>query len=454
MDEKNNKEEIWSRCLVYIKDRIQETAFQTWFDDVSVSSITKDDITLLVPNKFHFEWLESKYRTIIDEAIKNTISSSLIVNYTVPITSKSPTEIPSFIKKQPERIIPRRYKKNNVFNSRYTFDTFIEGKHNQFAKAACSSVSDSPGNTPFNPLLIYSATGLGKTHLLQAIGNTLVKKQPNHQITYLTSERFMLEFISSIQKNKSTDFANQYRSSEILLIDDVQFFEKKEQTQEQFFHLFNALYEKGKQIVLTVDKHPNELLGIKERLISRFQSGLIVDIQPPDLETRIAILMNESEQNNIHLSYKITEFIASSIKDDIRKMKGVLVRLLAVSSLKQIDVDMGLVKGVLLEMLGDNVMEGVSIEQIIRYVTSKMHVSERLVRGKTRRKDVVSSRHIIMYLSRELTNFPLSTIGARVGKRDHSTVVHACKTIEKKITEDAIFKKMMGGFLATLSKQH
>jgi chromosomal replication initiator protein len=351
MDEKFNKEEIWNKCLIYIKDRIQETAFQTWFDDVSVSSITKDEITLLVPNKFHFEWLESKYRILIDEAIKNTMSLSLIVNYTVPITSKSPTEIPSFIEKQPNRIIPQRYKKNNVFNSRYTFETFIEGKHNQFAKAACSSVSDSPGNTPFNPLLIYSATGLGKTHLLQAIGNTLFKKQPNHQITYLTSERFMLEFISSIQKNKSTDFANQYRSSEILLIDDVQFFEKKEQTQEQFFHLFNDLFQKGKQIVLTTDCHPCELKGLKDRLVSRFQSGLIVDIQPPDLETRIAILMKKAEDDGLEIPYDVTEFIAEAIVGDIRAMEGALVKLLALSSLRREDITMNLAKQVLKNLL-------------------------------------------------------------------------------------------------------
>jgi len=349
--------------------------------------------------------------------------------------------------------LPRQYKKNNVLNSRYTFDTFIEGKDNQFAKAACSSVSESPGNTPFNPLLIYSATGLGKTHLLQAIGNSLFKKLPNYQITYLTSERFMLEFISSIQKNKSTDFANQYRTSDILLIDDVQFFEAKEQTQEQFFHLFNALYEKNKQIVLTVDKHPNELSGIKERLVSRFQSGLIVDIQPPDLETRIAILMNEAEQNNLNLSYKITEFIASTIKTDIRKMKGVLVRLLAISSLKQVDITIGLVKTVLRDMVGENEFQNISIERISKTVTAKMEIPERFINGKSRRKEIALGRQIIMYLSRELTSLPLSAIGKQIGKRDHSTVVHACKTIENRMEEDLNFKELIEEFLNSLSKK-
>ena len=454
MDDILNKEDVWVKCLAYIKDRIQETAYETWFAEVIVSSINKEEITLQVPNKFHYEWLESKYRTLIDEAIKQTVSSPLIVNYTIPITKKSPDEIPSFVAQKEAAPLPRRYKKNNILNSRYLFDTFIEGKDNQFAKAACVSVADSPGSTPFNPLLIYSKTGLGKTHLLHSIGNALSHKKPNFNITYLTSEQFMLEFINSIQKNKSTDFANQYRTSDVLLIDDVQFFESKEQTQEQFFHLFNALFEKNKQIVLTTDKHPSELVGIKERLISRFQSGLIVDIQPPDLETRIAILMNEAEQNNLNLNYKITEFIASTIKSDIRKMKGVLVRLLAISSLKQVDIDLKLVKTVLKDMLGENAFHSINIEQILNAVSKKIDVSKRLIKGKSRRKEYVRGRQIVMYLSRELTRLPLSTIGIKVGRRDHSTVVHACKAIENKMKSDISLKQLINELLETMSKKY
>ena len=452
MGEKINIEEFWSKCLIYIKDRIQETAYQTWFYDVKVASLTKDDITLLVPSKFHYDWLESKYHNLIDDAIKSVLSYPLIVNYTIPISSKTPTEIPSFDKKSNAKIIQNKYNHNN-FNQRYTFETFIEGKDNQFAKAACYSVADTPGNTPFNPLLLYSETGLGKTHLLQAIGNLLLNRFPKFQITYLTSEKFMLEFISSIQKNQSTDFANKYRTSDILLIDDVQFFESKEQTQEQFFHLFNALYERGKQIVLTVDRHPNELHGIRDRLISRFQSGLIVDIQPPDFETRVAILMNDAEANNLQINYKVTEFIASTIKNDIRKMKGVLVRLLAISSLKQIDVDMELAKDVLREMVGKNVIETINIDKIIRLIAKHMQVPERHIRGKSRRKDIALTRQVIMFMSRELTSLPLSTIGEKIGKRDHSTVVHACKNIENKMEKDISFKKNIEGLINKLSNK-
>ena len=252
---------------------------------------------------------------------------------------------------------------------------------------------------------------------------------------------------------KSTDFANKYRTSDILLIDDVQFFESKEQTQEQFFHLFNALYEKGKQIVLTVDKHPNELQGIRDRLVSRFQSGLIVDIQPPDFETRVAILMNDAEANNLLINYKITEFIASTIKNDIRKMKGVLVRLLAISSLKQIDVDMDLAKDVLRDMVGKNVMETISIDKIIGIVSGSLGVPERYIKGKSRRKDIALARQIIMYFTRELTSLPLSTIGAKIGKRDHSTVVHACKNVEKKMDNDVVFKKRIDELINKVSNK-
>ncbi len=451
MSGKLHKEEVWSKCLHYIKNRIQETAYQTWFADVAVASISEDDITLLVPNKFHYEWLESKYRTLMDESIVNVLSYPLIINYTIPITTKTPNKIPKLTDSKSGSILPRNLKRS-IFNKNYTFNTFIEGSHNQFAKAACNSVAETPGNTPFNPLLIYSATGLGKTHLLQAIGNKILQRYPAYNLTFLTSERFMLEFISAIQKNKTTDFANQYRASDMLLIDDVQFFSSKEQTQEQFFHLFNELYEKGKQIVITSDRHPNQIKGIKDRLISRFQSGLIVDIQPPDLETRIAILMNEAEQNQLNLNYKITEYIASSIQNDVRKMKGVLVRLLAISSLKQVDINMELVRNILADIIGEKEIGQISIKQIIKYVTSKLNVPERYVRGKSRRKDIAHARHIIMYIAREVTSLPLSTIGDEVGRRDHSTVVHACKTIEKRISREKMLRDQIKDFIKYFSR--
>ena len=319
-----NKDELWGKCLVFIKERIQEQAYQTWFDGVSAINLNDEGITLQVPNKFHYEWLESKYRHLIDNALKEHAPHPLIVNYSVVISDKKIEDIPTLTHK--DQPVLRSFHHKSQLNSRYIFENFIEGKSNQFARAASISVAETPGQTPYNPLLIYSNPGLGKTHLLQAIGNKIIRQNPNMRVVYLTSEKFMLDFISSIQKNHSTDFISHYRNVDMLLLDDVQFFQSKEQTQEQFFHLFNDLFQKGKQIVLTTDRHPNELKGLKERLVSRFQSGLIVDIQSPDLETRIAILMKKGEDDGLEIPYDVTEFIASAIKGDIRAMEGALVK--------------------------------------------------------------------------------------------------------------------------------
>jgi len=251
----------------------------------------------------------------------------------------------------------------------------------------------------------------------------------------------MLDFINSIQKNRSTDFISNYRNVDVLLLDDIQFFQSKEQTQEQFFHLFNDLFQKGKQIVLTTDRHPNELKGLKDRLISRFQSGLIVDIQPPDLETRIAILMKKAENDGLEIPYNVTEYIASAIKGDIRAMEGAQVKLLALSSLKREDITMNLAKQVLQNILGDNSFTEISIEQIVKYVCKEMKISERQILGKSRTNQISLARQIAMYLSKELTNSSLVNIGINIGGRDHSTVIHACKNIDKKINNNKIFNQ-------------
>jgi chromosomal replication initiator protein len=430
--------EKWQNCLEYIRERIPEQAFQTWFDDVVIaSSIQEEAITLQVPNQFHYEWLESKYRHLIDSAIKEHFNNPMVVNYSVVISNKSTEEIPKL--QETEKPIPKGYHQSSQLNSRYIFENFIEGKDNQFAKAAAFSVSDTPGQTPFNPLLIYSNPGLGKTHLLQAIGNHILQKKPSTRVVYLTSEKFMQEFISAIQKNKSTEFAQTYRNVDILLLDDVQFFQKKDQTQEQFFHLFNDLYQRGKQIVLTADRHPNELKGIKDRLVSRFQSGLIVDIQAPDLETRIAILSKQADDDCLDIPYDVTEFIAFSVKNDVRRMKAVLIRLLALSSISHLDITMEMAKKVLVDMLGKSAFNKVNIDHVIKCVSKEMKVSERQMSGKGRKQNVAIARQTAMFLARELTDLSLINIGSHFGGRDHSTVIHACKTIEGKIQSDAEF---------------
>ena len=433
------KDELWGKCLLYIKDRIQEQAFQTWFDGIVATTLNEEGITLQVPNQFHYEWLESKYRHLIDNALKEYAEFPMLVNYSVVISEKSIDEIPTLTPK--EKPIPRGYQRKSQLNSRYTFENFIEGKSNQFAKAAATSVADTPGQTPYNPLLIYSSPGLGKTHLLQAIGNKIIKQNRNMRVVYLTSEKFMLDFISAIQKNRSTEFTSNYRNVDMLLLDDAQFFQSKEQTQEQFFHLFNDLFQKGKQIVLTTDRHPSELKGLKDRLVSRFQSGLIVDIQPPDLETRIAILMKKAEDDGLEIPYDVTEFIASAIKGDIRAMEGAMVKLLALSSLRREDITMNLAQQVLKNLLGDNLFADITIDQIIKYVCREMKISERQLLGKSRTMEVALARQLAMYLSKELTNASLANIGSHIGGRDHSTVIHACKNIDKKALAESDFQR-------------
>jgi len=444
-----NKDEFWKECLSHIKGSISDQAYSTWFDSLDLISLNNEEVTIQVPNKFHYEWLESKYRHLIDEAIQKVGSHPLVVNYSIVISNKSSDDIPSLIESAKPPAQP--FNKQTKLHNRYIFDNFIEGNGNQFAKAAAISVAENPGQTPFNPLLIYSNPGLGKTHLVQAIGNKVIQTKSSLRVVYITSEQFMHYFIRSIQQNKSSEFANSYRNVDMLLIDDVQFFQSKQQTQEQFFHLFNDLYQQGKQIVLTTDKHPTELVGLKERLISRFQSGLIVDIQSADLETRIAILLKEAQEGGLEIPYNIVEFIATSIKSDIRAMKGALIRLLAISSLKRIDINMDLAKEVLEDILGKSTFNNVTINHVIKYVSRELKISEKQLIGKGRTMEVAIARQIAMYLCREYTSSSLTNIGLYFGKRDHSTVIHACRNIEKKMSDDNELKNTIDTLRGSLS---
>jgi len=432
-----DKHQIWQNCLDYIRERIPEQAYHTWFDGVALKEITAEAVNLAVPGKFHHEWLESKYNSLITDAVDRNIGRQLLVQYTVESNTSEPDNPPTMIPKT--RSHERAYHNRTQLNSRYIFENFIEGKSNQLAKAAAISVAENPGQTPFNPLLIYSSTGLGKTHLLQAIGNYTYEHAPQMKVVYLTSEKFMLDFINAIQVNKSTEFASMYRNVDMLLLDDIQFFQKKEQTQEQFFHLFNELYQQGKQIVLSTDRPPSELTGLKERLVSRFQSGLMVDIQPPDLETRIAILMKKAEDDGLEIPFDITEYIATGIKDNIRELEGALIRLLAFSTLRKQAITMELAQKVLQDILGKSAFTEVTIDHVIKYVSREMKVSERQLLGKSRIMEIAHARQVAMYLAREFTNSSLINIGYHLGRRDHTTVIHACRTVEKKINKDPEF---------------
>ena len=437
---KSEYKKLWGNCLKRIQSSVSEQAFETWFSSLSATSCSGDEITLQVPNRFHYEWLESKYSEILNTAIIDVFGVSLKINYSVLISQEQNEQSTS---SPAGSLIPKQFHRASQLNNRYTFSNFIEGKGNQFAKAAASSVADGPGQTPFNPLVIYSNPGLGKTHLIQAIGNHILKTQPKMKVIYATSEKFMLDFINSIQNNNSTKFAQYYRNVDILILDDVQFFQSKEQTQEQFFHLFNDLFQQGKQIVLTTDRHPNELTHLKDRLVSRFQSGLIVDIQPPDLETRIAILMKKAENEKLEIPYDVTEFLAASFTDDIRMMEGAMVKILALSSLTNTDINKNLSKTVIKDILGDKAFKKITMEDICKKVSKETGISESKVYSKSRQVDIVFSRHISMYLCRQLTKNSLTHIGNHFGKRDHATIIHACKTIEEKMKDDKQTEKLI-----------
>ncbi len=433
------KDQFWQECLGYIRDRIPEQAYHTWFDDVTAMRVTNNDIILQVPGPFHHEWLEAKYQSLITAAMQEAAGRSYNIRYQVADLEEQNDDVPTLIPR--DKPVQKMYHDSSQLNRRYTFNNFIEGASNQLAKAAAMSVAENPGQTPFNPLLIYSNTGLGKTHLLQAIGNYILEQGTGARVVYLTSEKFMLDFINAIQVNKSNEFASTYRNIDLLLLDDIQFFQNKEQTQEQFFHLFNELYQQGKQIVLTTDRPPHQLTGLKDRLVSRFQSGLIVDIQAPDLETRIAILMKKAEEDGLEIPFDITQYIASAIKNNIRELEGALIRLLAFSTLRRQAITMELAQKVLQDILGKAAFAEVTIDQVIKQISREMKVSERQILGKSRIQEVALARQVVMFLGRELTDLSLLSIGQHIGGRDHTTVIHACRQVEKRMKNDPEFTK-------------
>lgn len=324
-------------------------------------------------------------------------------------------------------------------NESYTFERFIEGDCNQLARSAAWSIAQTPGGTSFNPYLVYGGVGLGKTHLIQAIGNYVTNHRPSKTVLYVSSERFTTEFVQSIQRNRISEFSTFYRQVDVLIVDDVQFFSGKEKTQEEFFHTFNALHQAGKQIVLSADRPPREIDGIEERLLSRFQWGLSADVQPPGLETRIAILQRKAEDDGIALNQDVIEFIAQNIKSNIRELEGALIRLLAHSTLHQRELNLQLAKEVLRDLVRDKQVN-LTIEEIQHIVCEYLNIDEDRVRAKTRKREVVRARQIAMYFCKKLTQHSLKTIGLHFGGRDHSTVIHANNTVEDHMETDEQFK--------------
>ena len=436
----NNHVSLWNLVYEKLKELLPGHAINTWFEPLVPITITDEELVIEVPNQFSYEWIDSHYQKNLVDAIGVVTKNQTSYRFIVSAKGQKKQKEESESYKKVEKVVEPA---PNNLNKTYTFKSFIKGANNEFAKSAAQSVSESPGKNSFNPLIIYGGVGLGKTHLIHSIGNKIHEKNPRSKVVIVTSEKFTLDFVNSLRKNRTIEFAQQYRNADVLLIDDIQFFRGKEQTQEQFFHTFNVLQQAGKQIVMTTDKYPAEIKGLQERLLSRFQSGLSVDIQPPNLEIRIAILLEKAEQNGIRLDYNIIEFIAKHIKKNVRDLEGAIIRILAKSSLMNKEIDFQLVKEVIRERIGSSFSPELSIEDVVKKVSEISNVSEIEIVGKSRKMEVAEARQVSMYLCRKIIGTSLNNIGVFFGGRDHSTVIHAVKTIDEKIINKKHIKEQI-----------
>jgi chromosomal replication initiator protein len=456
-------ERVWSACLDQIRERVNSQSFKTWFEPIIPQQLDGGALTVQVPSQFFYDWLDEHYCTVINSTITDVLGKSARLEYSIR-TDETPMDIeyvppvhpvrPSrpAVQPQPEIVAPVRFADRysvrqeqvpmdfqSSLNPRYTFDNYIKGDSNQLARAAASAVANNPGGTSFNPLVIYGGTGLGKTHLIQAIGNHVLAHGKARRVMYVSSEKFTVDFVDAIQSNRTNEFASFYRSMDVLIVDDIQFLSGKEKTQDSFFHTFNELHQLGKQIVLSSDRPPKDLKGLDDRLLSRFQWGLTSDIQPPDLETRIAILRKKSVDDGIELPQDVVEFIAANVTTNIRELEGCLISLLARASLEGREINLDLARDVLKVVIGD-VRSPITIETIQRTVCEYFSIPEDLLRAKTRKQEIVNARQIAMYLVKELTNASLKTIGLHFGGRDHSTVIHAYQSVEDQMRVDTKYQ--------------
>ena len=415
---------VWEKVCSFLKRELSERSFQTWFSPVSIQSFSGDTVTLVVPDSYYGKWLYDHYQNLVESCFEEAVGRKLTASYVVSdkqlTTEKTLNSNGSYEAVRTPRV--------EGVNPSYTFDSFVIGPGNRFAHAAGTAVSDAPGKQ-FNPLFVYGRSGLGKTHLLQSIAHAVKNKNNSFNILYMSSEKFTNQLITSIQTRKTAEFRAKYRSCDLLLIDDIQFIADKEATQEEFFHTFNTLYDAHKQIVVSSDRPPKEIPGLEERLITRFGWGLVTDIQPPDFETRVAILKKKMEKETVGVPDDVAYFIASKIKSNIRELEGALIRVVAYCSLTGSTLDLPLAENILKDSLQEE-SQKFSIEEIQKIVAEYFHVQVADLRSKTRTRSVVEPRQYAMFLIREMTNYSLPEIGGFFGGRDHTTVLHACKKIQ------------------------
>ncbi|SEO40426.1 chromosomal replication initiator protein [Amphibacillus marinus] len=432
-----NIEELWASTLLAIKEKVSKPSFDTWLKNTNANSITEDTLIISAPNEFARDWLENRYTNLISEAIFEVTGAKLKTKFIIPEDeSETNDQASNQTAKVPKHnALDQNDHSKTMLNDKYTFNTFVIGSGNRFAHAASLAVAEAPAKA-YNPLFIYGGVGLGKTHLMHAIGHYVLDHNPSAKVVYLSSEKFTNEFINSIRDNKAENFRSKYRNVDVLLIDDIQFLAGKEQTQEEFFHTFNTLHEESKQIIISSDRPPKEIPTLEDRLRSRFEWGLITDITPPDLETRIAILRKKAKAEGLEIPNEVMLYIANQIDTNIRELEGALIRVVAYSSLINQDIDAALAAEALKDIIPSTRPKMITIAGIQEIIAERYNIKLEEFAAKKRTKSVAFPRQIAMYLSRELTDFSLPKIGEEFGGRDHTTVIHAHEKISKLVSVD------------------
>ncbi|RXK87684.1 chromosomal replication initiator protein DnaA [Chlorobaculum sp. 24CR] len=447
-------EKVWSACLGLIEENINSLAFKTWFLPIKPLSFSGSELTIEVPSQFFYEWIEENYSVHVKQALRQVIGPEAKLMYSIvmdksqgqPVTIELPHQTDAapaerkgraedFGEKAPtrrERFENGRARFECNLNPKYTFSTLIRGDCNSLAFAASKSIAQNPGQNAFNPLVIYGGVGLGKTHMMQAIGNSVLENRISDAVLYVSSEKFAIDFVNAIQNGNIQEFSSFYRNIDVLIIDDIQFFAGKEKTQEEIFHIFNTLHQSNKQIILSADRPIKEIKGIEDRLISRFNWGLSTDIQAPEYETRKAIIQSKLKQSGVSLDPVVIEFIATNVTNNVRELEGCIVKLLAAHSLDNQEIDLAFTKSTLKDIIRYNTKQ-LTLETIEKAVCGYFSITPNDLKGKSKKKEIAVGRQIAMYLSKEMTGSSLKTIGLHFGGRDHSTVIHALNTIEKKV---------------------
>ncbi len=457
---------VWNNCLAFIKDNIQPQAFKTWFEPIKPIKLTDNALSIQVPSKFFYEWLEEHYVKLLKVSLTKELGESAKLVYIIkmentygnrePFTEKIPSsnratvpaqELDVAIKsKNPQLknpfVIPgiRNIKIESQLNPNYNFENFLEGDSNRLARSAGMAVANKPGGTSFNPLLVFGGVGLGKTHLAHAIGVEIKDKYPERTVLYISAEKFTQQYIESVKKNTRNDFIHFYQLIDVLIIDDVQFLSGKSGTQDVFFHIFNHLHQNGKQVILTSDKAPVDMQDIEQRLLSRFKWGLSAELQNPDYETRISILKNKLYRDGVEMHDDIIEYVAKHIKTNIRELEGAIISLIAQSSFNKKEVTLDLAQQVV-EKFVKNTKREVSIDYIQKVVSDYFEMDVATLQSKTRKRHIVQARQLAMFFAKKFTKASLASIGSQIGKRDHATVLHACKTVDNLAETDKQFRK-------------